>query len=423
MTVDERLCEELQAHVLVTGPWLAGSTSLAGALRRRLPDRTFVDAADMGDDDAPSAVIFVASAVAPLTASDCALLDAAAARTDLVIGAVSKIDVHRNWRDVLAAHAHTAAAHDQRYTGMEWVGVAAAPQLGEPRLDELVDALDRGLAHPSLAPRNRLRIRETRITALRRERSEVQRRHRLARSERTLGLRSRIAQARVQLAYFARSRCTSVRGELAEDAAAVVRRRIPAFEEYVARRVDEVRAEVYDGVDEQVADLATEFGLTAPTDEPPPERPPLARLPLSADKLETRLMMLLGAVLGMGMTLTLSRLFADLARAYTVAGVAVGAAAGLTVAVWVFGLRRTLRDRAALDRWVADVINELRPALEQYVATRVLHAELALTTQQARSHEAESAAAAERVGEIDAELRELQGALEAVNAELNRSCE
>src|SRR5512135_265767 len=122
----------------------------------------------------------------------------------------------------------------------------------------------------------------------------------------------------------------------------------------------------------------------------------------------------------MGMTLTLSRLFADLARAYTVAGVAVGAAAGLTVAVWVFGLRRTLRDRAALDRWVADVISELPPALEQYVATRVLHAESALTTQQARRHEAQAATAADRVGEIDAKLREHAAAAAAAAARRDR---
>jgi len=445
--------------VLVAGPWLAGSSSLAAALRTRLPDRVFVDAATLGEHDAPAAVIFVASAVAPLTGSDCALLDTAAVGTDLVIGAVSKIDVHRDWPVVLAADREAVAAHDPRYADMTWVGVAAAPRRSEPQLDELVDALELGLAHRQLARRNRLRLwqsrlrhavrgyengglgSEARMTALRQERSEVVRRHRLAKSERTISLRSRIAQARVQLAYFARSRCASVRGELAEDAATLVRRRIPAFEEYVARRVDDVLAEVHEGVSEQLADLAAEFGLTVPADEPPPEPPPLTRPPLTGDHLETRLMMLLGAVLGVGVALTLSRLFADMARAYTVAGVASGGAAGLTVAVWVFGLRRTLRDRAVLDRWMADVVSELRPALEQHVTTSVLHAESALMTEQARRHDAESATAADRVGRIDDQLREhaaaaaaaaagrerelpsLQRALEAVNRELNRSCE
>jgi hypothetical protein len=408
--------------ILVTGPWFAGSTSLAVALRGRLPDLVIAESAE----EAPAAVIFVASAVAPLTASDCALLDGAAADTDLVIGAVNKVDVHRNWGDVLAADADIAAAHDTRYADMVWVGVAAAPQRGEPRLDELVDALERGLACGLLARRNRLRVEQTRLRhavrrqeTLQQERSEILRRHRLAKSERTISLRSRIAQARVQLAYFCRNRCASVRGELVEDASTVVRRRIPAFEEYVARRVDDVVAEVHDGAGEQLADLAAEFGLAVPVDGPPPDRPLIAGPPLSGDNLETRLMMLFGVILGVGVALTLSRLAADLARAYTLAGAAAGAVVGLAAAVWVFGVRRTLRDRAVLDRWVADVINELRPALEQLVATRVLHAESALSAHLARRHDAESAAVADRVGVIDGELR----ALAEVNRELNRSCE
>ena len=40
---------------------------------------------------------------------------------------------------------------------------------------------------------------------------------RLSKSERTIALRSQIQQARVQLTYFARNRCTSVRAELLED--------------------------------------------------------------------------------------------------------------------------------------------------------------------------------------------------------------
>jgi hypothetical protein len=445
--------------ILVTGPWLAGSTGLAAALRRRLPARVFVEAGDLAADHAPAAVIFVASAVAPLAGSDCALLDSAAADTDLVIGALSKIDTHRTWRDVLAADRQMVAAHNPRYAGMPWVGVAAAPLRGDPLLDELLDALEQGLAHSLLSRRNQLRIRQNRlrhhlrrhedtelgikarVTALRQQRSEALRQRRLAKSQRTINLRSQIQQARVQLSYFARSRCTSVRGELAEDAATVVRRRVTAFEEYAARRVDDVLAEVHAGVGEQLTDLAAEFGLTSPAGEPVPERPPMPRPPLSTAGLETRLMMLLGAVLGVGVTLTLSRLFADVAPAYRAAGVAAGAAVGLVVAVWVVGMRRTLRDRAVLDRWVADVISELRPVVEQHVASRVLHVESALITEQSRLDDAESTAVAERVAAIDDELRKhaattaeacvrrdrelasLQRALEAVNRELNRSCE
>ena len=64
--------------VLVTGPWLAGTTSLIDVLRERLPEHTFVEADELGPAHAPAAVVFVVSAIAPLTESDCALVDLAA---------------------------------------------------------------------------------------------------------------------------------------------------------------------------------------------------------------------------------------------------------------------------------------------------------------------------------------------------------
>ena len=279
--------------ILVTGPWLAGSTSVADALRQRLGDRTFVDAADLDDGDAPAAVVFVTSAVGPLTESDCVLLDSAAANTDLVIGVVSKIDAHRGWRDVLEANQAAVAARNPRYANMVWAGVAAAPELGEPRVEDLVEVLEEGLAHSQLSRRNRLRAwetrlsralrrheeaaagvgREARVAALREERSEALRQRRLARSERTIALRSRVEQAKVQLTYFARNRCASVRAELGEDAAKMTRRRLPEFENYVGRRIQDVVGEVHGDVGTQLGDLATEFGLTPPPDEPPPAPP------------------------------------------------------------------------------------------------------------------------------------------------------
>ena len=41
--------------VLVTGPWLAGTTSLVAALREKLPEHTFVEADDLRPADAPTA--------------------------------------------------------------------------------------------------------------------------------------------------------------------------------------------------------------------------------------------------------------------------------------------------------------------------------------------------------------------------------
>jgi hypothetical protein len=271
---------------------------------------------------------------------------------------------------------------------------------------------------------------------LNQRRGEAIRQHQRARSERTIVLRSRIQQARVQLGYFARNRCTSVRGELQDDASELTRRGVPAFTDCVRGRVDEVVGEVNAGVDEHLGDLAAEFGLTLASGERPPASPAVSNPPLKKRGLETRLMVLLGAGFGFGVALTLSRLFADLAPAYKTAALIAGAAIGLAVALWVVVTRSVLHDRAVLDRWVSDVVSELQAVVEQHVAARVLQAEPVFTTQQAALDDADAARVADRVATIDGELREhraaaaravavrdrespkLRDALEAIQAEL-----
>lgn len=447
---------ELRDAVLVTGPWLAGSTSLVAALRERMPEQSFVEAGELASAESPLAVVFVASAVAPLTESDCALLDTAAANTDLVIGAVSKIDAHPTWRDVLVADRAALSAHDPRYRDVVWVGVAATPEVGAPMSDELVDALRSGLADERLARRNRLRAwqnrlrgavrrhdedaagvgRAARMAALRGQRAELLRHRRLATSERTVGLRSRIQQATVQLTRFVDNRCTSVRGELEEDASRMTRRREPAFEGYVRGRVDEVIAEVHDGVTKHLGDLATELGLNPPDGASAPQSPPVSRPQLTSRRRSALLATLLGGALGLGIALGLTRLFAGLAPAYTAAALAAGALVGIGVAAWLVRTRGLLQDRSVLHRWIAGIIDELHELLERHVAEQVQRAETTLTAEQAQRDEAAGADLADRVAGIDAELREhavagrraaalrsrevppLQRALAAVQAEL-----
>lgn len=442
--------------VAVTGPWLAGTTSLVAALRDRLPDHTFVEADELGQGQAPAAVVFVVSAVAPLTESDCALLELATRNTDLVVGVVSKIDAHRNWRDIVAADRAALAERAPRYADVPWVGAAAAPGLGEPRVDELVDLLRQQLSHPDLERRNRLRAwearlqadidryradgdgldRRARVEALRTQRDEVVRARRLAKSEHTIALRSQLQQARLQLGYFARNRCTSVRAELAEDAAQTGRRRLGEFESYVRRRADDVVTEVDEGITAHLGDMAAGLNLPAPPPPGPPSPPDLPGAPLKSRRSETQLMTVLGAGFGLGVALMVTRLFAGLAPGLTVAGLVVGGLVGLAVTVWVVGIRGLLQDRAVLDRWVTDATNTLRSAVEERVGSRVLAAETALTSELSAREQAESAAAEDRIAEINAELREramqtaraaalrdqrlptLQDAIDAVRAEL-----
>jgi hypothetical protein len=448
--------------VLVTGPWLAGVSSVVAALTKRLPKRTFIESTELAAGEAPTAVVFVVSAATPLTESDCLLLDAATVDTDAVIGAVSKIDVHRNWRDVLATDRGVLAAHAPRYRDVPWVGVAAQPEAGKPRLDDLVAAIRRQLDDEALGRRNRLRAwesrlqtvagrydrdadgagRRARVEALRVQRSDILRQRRLSKSERTIALRSQTQQARVQLSYFARNRCASVRTELQEDAGSLSRHQLPEFEANARSRIDEVVVEMDEGITTHLADVKQTLGLTV--DPPVSTELPTIEIPapqLKSRRLETRLMMLLGAGFGLGVALTLSRLLADLTPGLTVAGAVACAAIGLALTVWVVGTRGLLRDRALLDRWAGEATAQLKSALEQLVATRVLAAESSLTAALAEQDEVESARVTEQVAVLDTELREhtvagaraaalrgremptLQDALAAVRAELGEAAE
>ena len=412
--------------VVVSGPWLAGTTGVAAALRERLGRHSFVEPAEMRPGAVPVAVVFVVSATAPLTESDCALLDAAAACTDAVIGVVTKIDVHRTWADVLDADRRIAAAHAPRYTGMPWVGAAAAPDLGAPVVDDLVGAVEHALADAALEHRNRLRAwesrladlvrhhqrevsgagRETRLAALREQRSAAVRKARLDKTERAIAVRSRTQQARVQLSYFARSRSTAVRTELQEDAATTVRRTLGAFTDSVRRRFGEVTADVDEAVERQLSDISAELGL--PIECPPPPAPPadVPAPPLRSRRAETRLMTLLGAGFGLGVALTMSRLLADLSPRWTVAGVVACAAVGVVLTLWVVGTRGLLHDRAVLDRWVGEVVGGLRAGLEERVATRMLVAESALGVAAAERDSTDSAQLDRTVAAIDREIHQ-----------------
>ncbi len=117
-------------------------------------------------------------------------------------------------------------------------------------------------------------------------------------------------------------------------------------------------------------------------------------------------MTLLGAGFGLGVALTLSRLLADLAPQWTVAGVIACAAVGVVLTLWVVGTRGLLHDRAVLDRWVAEVVSGLRAGLEERVASRMLAAESALGVAAAERDSEDSARLDQTVAAIDREIHQ-----------------
>jgi hypothetical protein len=278
--------------------------------------------------------------------------------------------------------------------------------------------------------------RRARVSALRETREDIERGRRLSKTESSIALRSQIQQARIQLTHFARSRCTSVCAELQEDVSGMRRRRLSKFEPYVRSRAADVVDEVDQGITTHLGDVAKELELSTPQVPSPPAAPEVSAPPLKSRRLETQLTMMLGAGFGLGVALVVTRLFAGLAPKLTIAVLAAGGLVGLVLTLRVVGIRALRHDRAVLDRWVSDVTSTLRSSVEERVATRVLAAESALTSDLAARDERETATAAGRVAQIDAQLREhaistaraatlrdrrlpqLQRALDAVRAEL-----
>ncbi|WP_197694583.1 hypothetical protein [Mycobacterium sp. 852002-51971_SCH5477799-a] len=417
--------------VLVTGPWMAGVSAVADALRERLSQRKFVESTDLGPGEAPVAVVFVVSAAANLTPSDCALLDAATEHTDAVVGVVSKIDVHLNWQDIVAANRDSLGAHAPRYGRAPWVGAAALPDVGDPDVDELAEAVTALLDQPDLARRNRLRAwesrlqtmarryerevegsgRRARVEALREERSTALQQRRQAKSERTITLRGQIQQSRVALSHSARNRCAAARTDLQERAADLSRRGMSGFEALTRDQLEAVVAEVSEATDTQLAQVAQ--AVSVPMELPPFERLPEVTVsppPLKSRRQETWLMIVLGVGFGLGVALTLSRLMSGLASrlnpALAVAAALACVAISVALTFMVINIRALLHDRALLDRWAGDATSALQSVVEELVATRVLAAESVLSKALLAQDEAENAQVSASVGVIDTELRE-----------------
>lgn len=341
--------------VLVVGPPLAGVGGVVAALGAGLPEVEVVEADELRGR-APDAVLAVFSAAAPLTRSDWASVERAVARTGRVIGVVSKVDAHRGWRDVVAVDRARVAGWDGRYGATPWLGVAAAPGLGEPRIDELVDLL-RGELERNPLPVNRSRSVPARSGPDPAEMRRV------------------LAGARLRLLRVVRDESATLRTDLRDAAAEVGVGGSAGFEALVTAEARSFHEGLADEVDRVVGDAAAALGLTATPAPPLPKPPDTSRTTTSSRRLEGQLVAVLGVGFGTGIALACSRLLAGLVPGSSALGWAAGAAAGLALVVWVVRARRLLHDRALLDRWVVEVAAALRWHGEAMVAERLLFAE------------------------------------------------
>ena len=393
--------------VEVTGPPLAGVTSLVAALRERMPETAFVEADERTAGEPPAAVVVVLSAVAPMTESDCRRVDVATARAASMIGVLAKVDAHRGWRDVLAADRAALLVRSARYRTMPWVPVAAAPDVGPPELGPLVETLRNHLGANEITGRSAL---EARIDRLRAERAALIRDRGRARSERTLALRGGLARTRAMSTRFLRRRSLVLRTEFRARAADVPRGGAAELEaelrSEVAALLEELDVLVVAAVDElaETLDVATPIQPPSP---PPAVAPELGGPAVASRSGERRLTTVLGAGFGLGVAMAVSRLLGGLTHESAGAALIVGALSGFALTAWLVMTRALLQDRALLDRWVTEVVATTRWHGEESIASRLLAAELAFVAASSAREEVESGVLAERLDALDAELRAL----------------
>jgi hypothetical protein len=357
--------------VLVVGPPLSGASAVAAALRPRLTgcqvseavSKSFEGVGFVGSTGSPDVVVFVVSAAAPMAHCDAALLDAAAIETDAVVAVIAKTDVHRTWRAVLETNRAALARHSPRYRTTPWVGVAAAPQIGDRVVDPLVDAVRAALGDSTRAERNRRRA-----AGVRAERAA----QRQAQAARRNAVRVQVRHTRLELGAQARARAVSLRSELQHQAASASRREIGGFVDEVRSRVAQTAGAFDELVRDSFAQSCRRAGLPVPDVRPAPrvweELPPPHRP--AADSATV----VFAAAFGMGVALTLGRLLVELTGVALPATLPGCGPAGVALAVWVVRARRLAAARLAAERWVAEVSAELRSALDD----RVLAAESSL---------------------------------------------
>ena len=415
-----------------------------------------------------TALLFVVDAAAPLTRGEVGFLKRLADQVETVVFALTKVDLHRGWRQILEANRALLAQHAPRFASAEFHPVSARlfeSAAGAPNADvatllrersgiaELQTALQRQVAGRAamLGEANLLRAVSTGLAgliakleadvraltsaehgqvsadSLRERRDELTTERRSSGRSWQLRLRGEIQRARVESlhdvagqvrsaqTWFRRSIDEADRNALAQlpyqvDAALQLlsARVATALGMRLSRVVETALAELF--TPDELGAVHAEFARRGAAGRPPIMlRPPDKRPGANEDKLLVAMGVSGGLGVGRLAALPLAGLGAAAGLVVLPASIVLGLGAGW----WMARVRRHAADKQHLKQWLADVLADARSAMDQVVAEQMIDAEQQLSL-------ALDEALGRRVAAIEDELREVDRALRMDAAERNR---
>jgi hypothetical protein len=431
--------------------------------RLNLVDTPGVAGFDTALGAAVTAVLLVRDAGAPLSHSELDFLHRTASDVDTVLIALTRVDAHRGWRQVLDADRALLAEHAPRFADapLHPVSPRLAAMAATAPTEELAAQLrlrsgiallqadlQRVVTHRSelLAAANSLRAVHSALTAatltqhvlvqslqgepsaaavLRARREGLAQQRRVGSRGAAMRLRTELQRARVESSHEVAKgvRDTQARFRAAADAAdratlATLPAQLDAALGQLGRQVSRaladrvvhvahvVLAEMFST--EEIARLAADTVHPDPVDRVP--RPVRRR----ASAAEDRLVVVAGASGGVGLgKLALAPVALVPGLNVVVLPLTLGLGAG--AAWWLARTRAHQAERAHLKAWSAELLAEARAGLDQLVAEQLIDVEHQIGV-------ALDDALGRRSAQIDRELRELDVALRQGADERARSC-
>jgi len=414
-----------------------------------------------------TALLFVVDGAAPLTRGELAFLQRLSDQVETVVFALTKVDLHRGWREILQADRALLAEHAPRFAAAEFHPVSArlfeaaatapnadvatllrersgiadlqtamqrqvsgrAAMLGEANLLRAVSTALTGLIAKLSADERALTTAEhgeATADSLRERRDELTTERRSSGRSWQLRLRGEIQRARVEslheVAGHIRSAQTWFRRAIDEADRATLARlpyQVDASLQLLSARVgtglgrrlsrvvEAALAELF--TPDELGAVHAEFARRGAGRAPIVLRPPDKR-PGGADD---KLLVAMGVSGGLGVGRLAALPLAGLGAAAGLVVLPATIVLGLGAGWWMARVRRHAADKQHLKQWLADVLADARSALDQVVAEQMIDAEQQLSI-------ALDEALGRRVAAIEDELREVDRALRMDAAERGR---